>query len=238
MRAKTLITVNCPKCGVDTTVIKNGKGKYLCKNCKVYFREKKNLYPTEIKKLAVAMHGLGISYRVICVLLELGNHRNTVCYWIDKHKADKEILTRELTKELETYKGTCKIINELQEQLKILGENISIAKAYWEKKKERMELDDKLDKISINNTNYTIYSFDIDKLHKEILRMKKPIGLMTVEQIEAEITEKTDELENQKQRKNNMKNMGIFANEKYDLDAIIAVLEKLAGQKKPPVRAA
>ena len=68
--------------------------------------------------------------------------------------------------------------------------------------------------------------------------MKKPIGLMTVEQIEAEITEKTDELENQKQRKNNMKNMGIFANEKYDLDAIIAVLEKLAGQKKPPVRAA
>ena len=92
MRAKTLITVNCPKCGVDTTVIKNGKGKYLCKNCKVYFREKKNLYPTEIKKLAVAMHGLGISYRVICVLLELGNHRNTVCYWIDKHKADKEII--------------------------------------------------------------------------------------------------------------------------------------------------
>ena len=221
----------CPKCGRDT-VSSNGKGKYHCEQCNAFFRDRR--YPVGIQKLAVAIHGLGVSYCDICSILEIGSHRNTVCYWVKKFRDFKDKYTEELIK----YMEICKSINAIQERLDILEKNIPIAMAYWKKKKEYMALVDKQDKISRNSPNYTIYALEIDKQHKEILGIKKPIDLMTIEQIEAEITEKTDELENQEQRKNNMKNKGIFANEKYDLDAIIAALGKLLAQKSRPVRTA
>lgn len=231
MRAKTILNKVCPKCGKTVAVSPNGNRKYHCEICNSYFRERK--YSVGIKRLAVAMHGLGVSYRDICEILGIGSHRNNICNWVNKYCNCKD----ELTEELKRYIQICHSINELQIRLNILSENIPTAKAYWEKKEKRIEKETLLDKLSRGNPYYTIYSLEIEKLHNELMVMKKPIDWLTVEQIEKEITEKRKELEKQKRVKDDLKNNGNFVNEKYDLDDILTSLKEMLAKKSRLVRA-
>lgn len=222
----------CRTCKKMVAVINHGrpnKQRYQCKECGNSFVDRK--YGIEVRSLAVRFRDFGYSYREISQVFGIKkNSPNSVRNWV-KENCAYPIPYQERLVELKKYKELCESIRTLQAQLIELEKELSIARAYWQKKNEIDEIERKQSNINLKNiyevSSYTVYGFEIDKLHKELVIMPKPKGFLTLEQIKGQQSSIKKALVKQVQLKDDIQDICKFARDNYDIDTIISVLQKI-----------
>lgn len=208
---------------------KPNKQRYECKLCGHRFVDRN--YGIEVRSLAVRFRDFGYSYREISQVFGIKkNSPNSVRNWV-KENCAYPIPYQERLEELKRYKELRKSIKTLQAQLIELEKELSIAKAYWQKKNEIDEIERKQSNINLKNIYEapycTLYGLQIDSLHKELVRMPKPKGFLTLEQIKGQQSSIKKALVKQVQLKDDIQDICPFARDNYDIDTIISVLQKI-----------